>query len=283
MSKETRQVKLVECPRDAIQGIHQFIPTADKIDYINALIESNLFDCIDFGSFVSPKAVPQMADSAQVLEGLQLINDTKLLAIVANEKGTEEAASLSKIHFLGYPFSISEEFQRRNTNSDIKTSFRRLQNIVQIAHDNGKEVVAYLSMAFGNPYGEEWNEELVTYWLGEIANLGIIDFSLADTTGEANPFQITTLFEKAYKDFPKLDIGAHFHSSKTTGLLKIKAAYEAGCRKFDGAILGFGGCPFATDELVGNIAMEDLLFYFERGDPISILALEQQFNQMIKV
>jgi hydroxymethylglutaryl-CoA lyase len=277
------EVKLVECPRDAIQGIHSIIPTASKIAYINALIASDLFDWIDFGSFVSPKAVPQMADSEEVLAGLHLSNNTKLLAIVANERGVEKAVSLDKIHYIGYPFSISEEFQRRNTNMDIKASFESLRRMIAMTHDGGKQMVVYISMAFGNPYHEEWNEQLVMDWIGEIANLGVRELSLADTTGEANPLQIKQLFEKVYTAHPNISVGAHFHSVKATGLLKIQAAYEAGCRKFDGALLGFGGCPFAADDLVGNIAMEDLLFYFERGDPRVILKLEEQFKRMINV
>ncbi|MCP9767199.1 hydroxymethylglutaryl-CoA lyase [Lacihabitans sp. LS3-19] len=266
------EIILVECPRDAIQGMKAFISTDKKIAYINLLINSGLFDWIDFGSFVSPKAIPQMADTAEVLKKLNLENtQTKLLSIVVNEKGAENASEYEAVKYLGYPFSISEIFQIKNTNVGISESFERLKNITEIANASQKEMVVYISMAFGNPYGETWNYDLVLDWIEKIKQLGIREFSLADTTSEASLDDIKSLFEKCIKQFPELRIGAHFHSTKTESLNKIKVAYEAGCRKFDGAILGFGGCPFAEDEMVGNIPSEDLLDFFENKTDISYL------------
>lgn len=266
------EIILVECPRDAIQGMKSFISTDKKIEYINLLIKSGLFDWIDFGSFVSPKAIPQMADTAEVLRKLDVENtQTKLLSIVVNEKGAEKASEYEKVKYLGYPFSISEIFQKKNTNVGISESFERLKNITEIANASQKEMVVYISMAFGNPYGEVWNHSLVLEWIEKIKQLGIREFSLADTTSEASLEDIKVLFEKCINQFPELRIGAHFHSKKTESLNKIKVAYEAGCRKFDGAILGFGGCPFAEDELVGNIPSEDLLDFFENKTDISYL------------
>lgn len=281
MLEHNNKITLVDCPRDAIQGLHDFISTEKKAAHINRLIKSGLFEWIDFGSFVSPKAVPQMADTAQVLEQVDLVNDTKLLAIVANERGAETGVKFDKVHCFGYPFSISETFQQRNTNSGIEESFKRLQGIHETVSKADKETVVYISMAFGNPYGDVWNEQLVVDYIGKIKELGITEFSLADTTGEANPEQIKHLFEICGKAFTDVRIGSHFHSAKANSLEKIKAAFEAGCRKFDGALLGYGGCPFAKDDLVGNIPSEDLLFYFERGTPVEISDLQQSFRELI--
>ncbi|UIR57934.1 hydroxymethylglutaryl-CoA lyase [Sphingobacterium sp. SRCM116780] len=276
-----QDIILVECPRDAIQGISPFIPTEKKVKYLNMLLESKLFDWLDFGSFVSPKAVPQLADTEEVLSQLVLNDKTKLLSIIANEQGALRAVQSEKITFLGYPFSISETFQQRNTNASIAASFERLQRIVEIAHAHQKQMVVYISMAFGNPFGDAWSEGLVLEWIDKIAALGVIEFSLADTTSEATLPQITQLFEQAISKFPSLHIGAHFHSPKASSLEKINAAYLAGCRKFDGAILGYGGCPFAEDELVGNIPTEDLLYYFERDGQNKILAIGNEFIKLI--
>lgn len=277
-----KEIVLVDCPRDAIQGMHKFIETEKKAAHINKLIRSELFEWIDFGSFVSPKAIPQMADTQQVLENIELVNDTKLIAIIANERGAETGIQFDKIRYLGYPFSISETFQLRNTNSGIGESFKRLQGINNIAKKADKEAVVYISMAFGNPYSDDWSEQLVVDWIGKIKELGIKEFSLADTTGEANPEQIKRLFEVCKNTFgPDIRIGAHFHSEKMNSLEKIKAAHEAGCTKFDGAILGYGGCPFAKSDLVGNIASEDLLYYFQRGNPAEISELQQSFREII--
>jgi hydroxymethylglutaryl-CoA lyase len=274
------EIVIVDCPRDAIQGMHQMISAEKKANHINHLIKSNLFDCIDFGSFVSPQAIPQMADTKEVLDKI-VLNNTKLLAIVVNERGALEACNFDKITYLGYPFSISEEFQKRNTQSTIEASYEKLKKIVEISNKHAKIPVVYISMAFGNPYGELWSKELVFEWIKKIALLGVVEFSLADTTGEANNVQIKELFEACLQKFPNIRIGAHFHSEKSSSLDKIKTAYDAGCRKFDGAILGFGGCPFANNDLVGNIPTEDLLRYFNRGSNQQILELQTSFKNMI--
>lgn len=275
------EVTLVDCPRDAIQGIHAFIDTTKKATHINNLIKSELFDWIDFGSFVSPKAVPQMADTAEVLELIEPSENVKLLAIIANERGAESAVSFDKITYLGYPFSISEEFQKRNTNTGIEESFQRLQRINDIVKSPSKEAVVYISMGFGNPYGDVWSEQLVIDWIGKIAKLGVTEFSLADTTSEATPEKIKAVFEHSSRAFPDLNIGVHLHSTKTDSMAKIKAAYEGGCKKFDGALLGYGGCPFAKDDLTGNIPSEDLLFFFDRGNAETIYELQESFRNLI--
>lgn len=273
-------IVIVDCPRDAIQGIKEIISTEKKADHVNNLLKSNLFDCIDFGSFVSPQAVPQMADTKDVLDKI-VLNNTKLLVIVVNERGALEACSFDKITYLGYPFSISEQFQIRNTKSTIQASFEKLKNIIEITKRHAKIPVVYISMAFGNPYGELWNKELVFEWIKKIAALGVVEFSLADTTGEANKIQIKELFEESIQQFPSIRIGAHFHSDKNSSLDKIKIAFEAGCRKFEGAILGYGGCPFAKNDMVGNIPTEDLLRYFKRGSDRQILELQTSFKNML--
>lgn len=274
------EIVIVDCPRDAIQGMKEMISAEKKANHINHLLKSNLFDCIDFGSFVSPQAIPQMADTKEVLEKIVLSN-TKLLSIVVNERGALEACNFDKITYLGYPFSISEEFQKRNTQSTIESSYEKLKKIVEISNKHAKIPVVYISMAFGNPYGEFWSKELVFEWINKIAALGVVEFSLADTTGEANSVQIKELFEACIQKFPNIRIGAHFHSEKSSSLDKIKTAFDAGCRKFDGAILGFGGCPFANNDLVGNIPTEDLLRYFNRGSDQQILELQTSFQNMI--
>lgn len=276
----SNEIVLVDCPRDAIQGLKEVISAEKKANHINTLLKSNLFDWIDFGSFVSPIAVPQMADTKEVLNNL-VLNNTKLLVIVANQRGALEACNYKKITYLGYPFSISEEFQIRNTKSTIQASFEELKSIVEISKKHAKIPVVYISMAFGNPYGELWNKELVVQWIKKIAALGVVEFSLADTTGEADKKQIKELFEECIQQFPNIRIGAHFHSEKNSSLEKIKIAFDAGCRKFDGAILGFGGCPFAKNELVGNIPTEELLRYFKRGSDQQILELQASFKNMI--
>ncbi len=280
MPYKSEEITLVDCPRDAIQGILHPISAQKKADHINKLLESEVFDWIDFGSFVSPKAIPQMSDTTEVLKLLNLKNKkTKLLAIVVNEKGAETVSLFPEVNYLGYPFSISESFQKRNTNAGIEESFSRLKKITEIAKNAGKEVVVYISMAFGNPYGDIWSQDLVVEWIRKIQALGIKEFSLADTTAEAEISDIITLFKKCIHEFPELRIGSHFHSKKEDSLLKIKAAYAGGCRKFDGALMGYGGCPFAKDDLVGNIPSEDLLDFFERKT--DILALKNSFIHLI--
>jgi len=267
-------MKLIECPRDAIQGLHQFIPTEKKIKYINLLLESNLFDTIDFGSFVSPKAISQMADTAEVVRGLDLSkSNANLLAIIANERGATDASQFEQISYLGYPFSISETFQLRNTNATIAESLERVKAIQEISEKFDKQLVIYISMGFGNPYGDEWNAEIAIKWVDELQKLGIKIFSLSDTVGVATPESITYLFENLIPKYPNLEFGAHLHTTPDTWQEKVEAAYRAGCRRFDGAILGYGGCPMAADELVGNMPMENLLTY--HSAPKGELAIEQ--------
>jgi hydroxymethylglutaryl-CoA lyase len=256
-------MKIVECPRDAMQGIHQFIPTELKAEYINQLLKVG-FDTIDFGSFVSPKAIPQMQDTAQVLEKLDLsASKSKLLAIIANVRGAEEASRFQEIHYLGFPFSISETFQQRNTNSSIQESFKTVSEIQEKCVNSGKELVVYISMAFGNPYGDEYNAQIAIDCCGKLVEMGIKTLALSDTIGISNAGNIKEIFSKAMATFPEVEFGAHLHSRKESALEKIKAAYENKCRRFDVAIHGFGGCPMAKDELTGNLATEDLISFFE--------------------
>jgi len=255
-------IKLVECPRDAMQGIKEMIPTAKKIDYINQLLKVG-FDTIDFGSFVSPKAIPQMADTRAVLAGLELsTTSSKLLAIVANKRGAVDACQFDEIKYLGYPFSISETFQLRNTNSTIEESLNRVQQIQDLCIQHGKEMVVYISMGFGNPYGDEWNVELVQKWTERLFGLDIKILSLSDTIGVSNPENISYLFGNLIPKYPEVTFGAHLHTQPHNWKEKIKAAYESGCERFDGALRGFGGCPMAKDELTGNMAMENIISYF---------------------
>lgn len=275
------QVVLVDCPRDAIQGLHNFIATDKKAKHINTLIESGLFDVIDFGSFVSPKAVPQLADTKEVLNGVLKNDRVKLLAIVANLRGVQEAVKEEKIDFIGYPFSISETFQLRNTNRGLDDSYQQLKEMKTLADTYGKALVVYISMAFGNPYGDPWSVDLVEEWIDRLMQLGIAEFSLADTTSEASVGQIADLFGLVRTRYPQLAVGAHFHARREDSLAKVQAAYDAGCRKFEGALLGYGGCPFAKDDLVGNIPSEILLDLFDRGSLTEKMALEESFRQMI--
>ncbi|MEM7658263.1 MAG: hydroxymethylglutaryl-CoA lyase [Bacteroidota bacterium] len=259
-------MKIVECPRDAMQSLERIIPTEEKITYLNQLLQLG-FDTLDFGSFVSPKAVPQLADTAEVLAGLDLSHtDTKLLAIVANRRGAEAACSHSAIDYLGYPFSISETFQLRNTRKTIAESLSLVQEMLQLCEAAGKELVVYLSMAFGNPYGEEWSPQLAEKWTAELAAMGVKTLALADTVGVSHPENIRALFGTLVPRFPEIEFGAHFHSTPTTQEEKLAAAWQVGCRRFDVAMLGFGGCPFAEDELVGNISTEALLSYCKKND-----------------
>jgi hydroxymethylglutaryl-CoA lyase len=256
-------IKIIECPRDAMQGLHNFIPTQTKIDYINQLLKVG-FDTIDFGSFVSPKAIPQMADTKEVLAGLNLAQtNTKLLAIIANLKGAEMAVQYPEIRYLGFPFSISETFQQRNTNSSIAESLETVKAIQQLCVSNHKELVVYISMGFGNPYGDDWNTEIVEKWVKEMDQLGIKIISLSDTIGIANPETIAYLFKHLIPTFPNIEFGAHLHTTPNTWQEKIEAAYENGCKRFDGAMKGFGGCPMAADDLTGNMPTENIFFYFK--------------------
>lgn len=263
-------MKLIECPRDAMQGIKEFIPTEKKIEYINSLLKVG-FDTLDFGSFVSPKAIPQMKDTAEVLEGLDLgHSSTKLLAIVANGRGADDASDFEEISYLGYPFSISEQFQMRNTNADIEESFDRVRDIQEVCGIHNKKMVVYISMAFGNPYNEKWDPEIVAKWINKLKNEGIETFSLADTIGVSTPESIDYLYKKLVNDYPALEIGVHLHSNPANAIEKIEAAYNAGCKRIDSAIRGFGGCPMAKDDLVGNISTEDVLSVLKEKDKKSI-------------
>ncbi len=256
-------IHLIECPRDAMQGWKQTISTVKKIEYINALLAVG-FDTIDFGSFVSPKAIPQMADTKDVIRKLSMGNSsTKLLAIVANVRGAEEAVIFDEITYIGFPFSISETFQQRNTNSSIKESLSRVEEIQELCIKNKKELVIYISMGFGNPYGDDYNEEIVMYWVDKISAMGIKIFSMADTVGLATPDQVSSVLNKLIPQYPEIEIGVHLHSTATNWKQKIDSALQAGCKRFDGALKGIGGCPMANDELVGNIDTEFMIPFFE--------------------
>lgn len=260
------KIKLVECPRDAMQGIHEFISTEKKVAYINQLLKVG-FDTIDFGSFVSPKAIPQMADTAEVLKQLDLSGTkSKLLAIIGNVRGAEDAVQFERIHYLGFPFSISETFQQRNINSSITESVDRVKEIKQLCDDNGKQLMIYISMGFGNPYGDPWSAEVAAEWVEKMVQMNIKYISLADTIGIANPESIEYLFSYLIPKFPAVEFGAHLHTTPDAWLEKIDAAYKSGCRRFDGAIKGFGGCPMAADDLTGNMATENIIQYFRHED-----------------
>lgn len=263
-SKANLPLKLIECPRDAMQGIHDFIDTDLKVEYINALLKVG-FETIDFGSFVSPKAIPQMRDTAEVLSKLDLDNTvTKLLAIVANLRGASDAAQHEQIAYLGYPFSISETFQLRNTNATIEESLERVSAIQEICGQSKKELVIYISMGFGNPYGDEWNVEICQKWVDRLAEMGIKIMALSDTIGVATPGSISYLFNNLIPPYPEVEFGAHLHTTPTSWEEKVDAAYSAGCRRFDSTISGYGGCPMAKDDLTGNMPTENLLYYFEK-------------------
>ncbi len=267
------RVKLVECPRDAMQGWKSFIPTQKKIEYLNQLLQVG-FDTLDFGSFVSPKAIPQMADTKEVVEKIDLHNtDTKLLAIIANTRGAQEAAAYEKISYLGFPFSISPTFQKRNANSTIKESLETVKTIKNLCDKNNKESVVFISMAFGNPYGDPYNEDIVLEWISKLVGEGIKIISLADTVGLAAPSQIASLVKKAIATFPEIETGVHLHSTSLNWKEKIDAALKNGCLRFDGALKGVGGCPMAEDELVGNMNSELMIPYFKE------LGLLQNINE----
>jgi hydroxymethylglutaryl-CoA lyase len=252
-------MKLIECPRDAMQGWHRQISTEEKVHYLNALLQVG-FDTIDFGSFVSPKAIPQMADTALLIPQLKP-SKSKLLAIVANQRGAEEAVVFDEIDYLGYPFSISETFQLRNTNKTIRDSIELVDTLQELCIKNSKQLVVYISMGFGNPYGDPYDEAIALQWVDELAKMNIQIISLADTVGVATPDVITRLYKSLVPAYPTVEFGAHFHSAPHNWEEKVAAAYEQGCRRFDSAIKGIGGCPMAKDELVGNLATENLLDY----------------------
>jgi hydroxymethylglutaryl-CoA lyase len=258
-----KKIKLIECPRDAMQGWKNFIPTKDKIRYLNSLLKVG-FDTLDFGSFVSPKAIPQMADTSEIIPKLELqYSPTKLLAIIANRRGAEDAVRFEQISYLGFPFSVSETFQQRNTNSSIKESLVRVEEIQELSKRNNKELVVYISMGFGNPYGDPWSEEIVFDWVNRLVKLDIKIISLADTVGLARPAQVAGITEYLVENLPDREIGVHLHSRPENWKQKIDAAFAAGSRRYDGALKGIGGCPMADDELVGNMNTEFLIPYFE--------------------
>lgn len=271
MAHEQTPVKIIECPRDAMQGWERFIATEEKIRYLNALLEVG-FDTLDFGSFVSPKAIPQMADTAGVLRKLRYgASATKLLAIVVNVQGAREAVGWEGIDYLGYPFSISETFQLRNAHSTITDSFDAVKEIQELCVKYGKELVLYISMGFGNPYGDPYDKDIVIGWVDQMIASDIHTISLADTVGIADPDIISYLFSHIIPVFPEVEFGAHFHSLPQTRIEKLEAAYDSGCRRFDVAIGGIGGCPMAEDELVGNMATETLLHFLgKRNIPATI-------------
>lgn len=260
------RVHLIECPRDAMQGLPHFIPTKKKVEYINSLLKVG-FQALDCGSFVSPKAIPQMADTGQVISRLHLDDtETRLSVVVGNKRGAEMACEFDEITYVGYPFSISETFQMRNTNCNLETSMDRVEEIMNICECHGKRFVLYISMAFGNPYGDLYDPALVAHWIDRLSEEGAIRFSISDTIGNAQPALIREVFSLLFEEFPHLRIGSHFHTTPETWREKVDAAYESGCRRFDGAIKGYGGCPMAKDDLTGNMPTEKMLGYFsERG------------------
>ncbi|QXP68084.1 hydroxymethylglutaryl-CoA lyase [Polaribacter sp. AHE13PA] len=281
-----KKVKIIECPRDAMQGIKShFISTDQKALYINSLLKVG-FDTIDFGSFVSPKAIPQMRDTAAVLSKLDLSRtQSKLLAIIANVRGANDASVFEEINYLGYPFSISENFQMRNTHKTIQESIETLDEILNIADKTNKEVVAYLSMGFGNPYGDPWNVEIVGEWTEKLSKMGVKILSLSDTVGTSTPEVIDYLFKNLIPQYPSIEFGAHLHTTPDKWHEKVDAAFKAGCNRFDGAIKGYGGCPMAKDELTGNMPTEKLLSYFtaQKADiNLKPMSFESAYNKALE-
>ncbi len=259
-------VKIIECPRDAMQGIKEFIPTERKVSYINKLLKVG-YHALDFGSFVSPDIIPQMADTAKVIQGIDTgVSNTKLISIIANERGASEACLYPAITHLGFPFSVSETFQRRNANSTIEESLERVKRIKELCDKHDKEMIVYISMGFGNPYGDEYNPEIVEKWVMKLHQFGIGIFMLSDTVGVADPKIISHLFSTLVPALPHAEIGAHLHTAPHNWKEKIEAAYKNGCRRFDAAIRGYGGCPMAKDELIGNMPTENLINYFSTED-----------------
>ena len=280
-------MKFIECPRDAMQGIKKFIPTEVKINYINELLKVG-FDTIDVGSFVSKKMIPQLADTAEVLKRINISSsDSKLLVIVGNERGAEEAVSFDEVSYIGFPFSISETFQKKNINSSIEDSKRRLGNIQNLAIKNNKKLVTYFSMAFGNPYGDEWSVYIVAHWAEKLLNdFGINILSLSDTIGSSEPKIIEWLFSKLISEFPSVEFGAHLHTHAHNWQEKLEAAYKAGCKRYDGAMLGYGGCPMAKDDLVGNMPTERMMNHFKdinKGNKIDFQALNKSYDAALSI
>ena len=281
--EKKREIKIIECPRDAMQGIHDFIPTQIKADYINSLLKVG-FNTLDFGSFVSPKAIPQLKDTAEVLSKLDLSDtNSKLLSIVANKRGAVDACQFEEINYLGFPFSVSETFQQRNANSSIEESLSRVEEIQNLCLKNKKELVVYLSMAFGNPYEDKWNEDIVAQWAEKLhVKLDVNLLALSDTIGTSNNENITSLFSTLIPEFEKVEFGAHLHTTPDTWEEKIAASIESGCNRFDGAIKGYGGCPMAEDELTGNMPTEKMLSYFQEQNFMTNLNQDSFLDSMKK-
>lgn len=281
-----KPIKIIECPRDAMQGIKTFIPTEKKVQYIQSLLRVG-FDTIDFGSFVSAKAIPQMQDTAEVLAQLDLTDTkSKLLAIIANTQGAINASTHKEIQYLGFPFSISENFQMRNTHKTIAESLLTLQEILEIADQSNKEVVTYISMGFGNPYGDPYSVEIVGEWTEKLANMGVKILSLSDTIGSSTPEIIDYLFSNLIPKYPHIEFGAHLHTTPDSWFEKVDAAYKAGCTRFDGAIKGYGGCPMAKDDLTGNMPTEKLLSYFttqKAETNCHAISFESAYNEALKI
>lgn len=272
------ELKIIECPRDAMQGIHEFIPTQTKVDYLNQLLKVG-YDTIDFGSFVSPKAIPQMRDTAEVLSHLDLTKSkSKLLAIIANARGAEDAVQFDEITYLGYPFSISETFQLRNTNATIQESLIRVEEIQNLCTKHNKKTVIYISMGFGNPYGDEWSVEICQKWVDKLADMDVKIMALSDTIGIGTPESISYLFKYLIPPYPDVEFGAHLHTQTHNWQPKIDAAFKSGCKRFDAAIKGFGGCPMAKDDLTGNMPTENLIQYFE-DNKISLHLDKKEFDK----
>ncbi len=264
-SNHNHQIKIIECPRDAMQGIKTFIPTEQKIEYLNALLKVG-FHTLDCGSFVSPKAIPQLRDTAEVIARLNMDDtDTQLSVICANSRGAEQASQFDKISFIGFPFSVSETFQKRNTNATIEEALDRVEDIQNICECYGKELVVYISMAFGNPYDDPYDVAIVEHWVDRLGEIGVEYISISDTIGAAKPKIIKELFLNLYEDFPKMEFGSHFHTTPDTWREKVVAASNSGCKRFDGAIKGYGGCPMAKDDLTGNMPTEKLIQFFEEN------------------
>ena len=283
MMKE--HIDIIECPRDAMQGIKQFISTKMKIRYINSLMSVG-FHTIDFGSFVSPKAIPQMKDTSLVIDGIDTKYNTNLLAIVANKRGADDALCFEKITHLGYPFSISETFQMRNTNKSISESLQELKEIKSVSEKFNKELVVYLSMGFGNPYGEPWSFEIVEKWIDKLCEISINIISISDTIGLAKKSDIQTVFTKLIPKYSRIEFGSHFHTKPDQWFDKVNSAYQSGCMRFDGAILGFGGCPMAKDDLTGNLPTEKLISFFNSvgvKTNINSLNFESCYNNSLKL
>ena len=281
-----QNVKIIECPRDAMQGVRDWIPTKEKAQFIQSLLDCG-FDTIDFGSFVSPKAIPQMKDTSELLSLLDLSStESQLLAIVANIRGAKDAVMFDQINYLGYPFSISENFQMRNTHKTITQSIETLKEILNLADSKNKKVVAYLSMGFGNPYGDPWNIDIVGEWTEKLSNMGVKILSLSDTVGSSTPEIITYLFSELITKYPSIEFGAHLHTTTTKWKEKVSAAYLAGCRRFDGAIQGFGGCPMAKDDLTGNLPTEKILSYFAAekvNTNVNSISFENAYKEASKI